>query len=174
MRACSWVLLPALGSSSASADLLDQGAVAGPRREGRSCWIQGQVKGQGQGGGGLTHRLKWAGARGGRPDSSPHVFRKSCINSQVNYINSFRSPHTHTTATGEAAAPGTAGVGSADAALPVAGGEGGWTRDLSALSGGQRSVVSLMLLLAAARVGAHSSLLLLDEVDSALDEQVRR
>eukprot|EP00955_Chlamydomonas_euryale_P038625 351140-Chlamydomonas_euryale.AAC.45 len=38
------------------------------------------------------------------------------------------------------------------------------------LSGGQRTLVSLALLLAAAREGNNSSLLLLDEVDAALDE----
>ena len=46
---------------------------------------------------------------------------------------------------------------------------------LEQLSGGQRSLVSLSLLLAAAQEGSHSSVLLLDEVDAALDEnnQVR-
>lgn len=41
---------------------------------------------------------------------------------------------------------------------------------LEQLSGGQRSLVSLSLLVAAAQEGSHSSALLLDEIDAALDE----
>ena len=41
---------------------------------------------------------------------------------------------------------------------------------LEQLSGGQRSLVSLALLVAAAQEGSHSSVILLDEVDAALDE----
>jgi hypothetical protein len=44
------------------------------------------------------------------------------------------------------------------------GGGGGWSESLGALSGGQRTLVALALLLAAARAGAHSSVFLMDEV----------
>ncbi len=44
---------------------------------------------------------------------------------------------------------------------------------LEQLSGGQRTLVSLALLLSAAHEGAHSSVLLLDEVDAALDEHIQ-
>ena len=46
---------------------------------------------------------------------------------------------------------------------------------LEQLSGGQRTLVSLALFLASAWAGSHSSVLLMDEVDAALDEhnQVR-
>ncbi|KAL0033641.1 hypothetical protein WJX79_009327 [Trebouxia sp. C0005] len=47
---------------------------------------------------------------------------------------------------------------------------GGWHCDLSRLSGGERTLVSLALILAAATAGAKSSLFLMDEVDAALDE----
>ncbi|KAL0051989.1 hypothetical protein WJX82_005987 [Trebouxia sp. C0006] len=47
---------------------------------------------------------------------------------------------------------------------------GGWQSDLGRLSGGERTLVSLALILAAATAGAKSSLFLMDEVDAALDE----
>ena len=47
---------------------------------------------------------------------------------------------------------------------------GGWSSGLGQLSGGQRTLVSLALLLAAARAGSRSSLFVMDEVDAALDE----
>lgn len=50
----------------------------------------------------------------------------------------------------------------------------GWGSQLDVLSGGQRSLVSLALLLAAARCGGRCSLFLLDEVDAALDESNQR
>ncbi|KAL3152957.1 hypothetical protein ABBQ38_011987 [Trebouxia sp. C0009 RCD-2024] len=49
-------------------------------------------------------------------------------------------------------------------------GQGQWLPDLSRLSGGERTLVSLALILAAATAGAKSSLFLMDEVDAALDE----
>jgi chromosome segregation ATPase len=60
-------------------------------------------------------------------------------------------------------------TGMSSPAAPCA---GTWQQSLASLSGGQRTLVSLALLLAAARcsgVGA-SRLLLLDEVDAALDQ----
>ncbi|KAI3435034.1 hypothetical protein D9Q98_003086 [Chlorella vulgaris] len=45
-----------------------------------------------------------------------------------------------------------------------------WRTGLDALSGGQRTLVSLALIVAAAPAGATSSLLLMDEVDGQLDE----
>ncbi len=49
-------------------------------------------------------------------------------------------------------------------------GGGGWSASLGQLSGGQRSLASLALLLAVARAGRRCSLFLMDEVDAALDE----
>ena len=46
----------------------------------------------------------------------------------------------------------------------------GWHTHLGQLSGGQRTLVSLAMLLAVARTGSACGLLLLDEVDAALDE----
>ncbi|KAL0034643.1 hypothetical protein WJX77_000708 [Trebouxia sp. C0004] len=46
----------------------------------------------------------------------------------------------------------------------------GWRCDLGRLSGGERTLVSLALILAAATAGAKSCLFLMDEVDAALDE----
>eukprot|EP00798_Chlamydomonas_sp_ICE-L_P030713 gene30713-35741_t len=45
-----------------------------------------------------------------------------------------------------------------------------WSSSLEQLSGGQRTLISLALLLAVAQHGQRSSLFLLDEVDAALDE----
>lgn len=45
-----------------------------------------------------------------------------------------------------------------------------WHTNLGQLSGGQRTLVSLAMLLAVARTGSSCGLLLLDEVDAALDE----
>jgi ABC-type transport system involved in cytochrome bd biosynthesis fused ATPase/permease subunit len=45
-----------------------------------------------------------------------------------------------------------------------------WQTSLSMLSGGQRTLVSLAMLLAVSRAGNSSGLFLLDEVDAALDE----
>lgn len=45
-----------------------------------------------------------------------------------------------------------------------------WQTSLGQLSGGQRTLVSLAMLLAVARAGNSSRLFLLDEVDAALDE----
>lgn len=45
-----------------------------------------------------------------------------------------------------------------------------WQANLGQLSGGQRTLVSLAMLLAVARTGSACGLLLLDEIDAALDE----
>jgi len=45
-----------------------------------------------------------------------------------------------------------------------------WQTNLGQLSGGQRTLVSLAMLLAVARTGSACGLLLLDEIDAALDE----
>jgi ABC-type Mn2+/Zn2+ transport system ATPase subunit len=45
-----------------------------------------------------------------------------------------------------------------------------WHCNLGQLSGGQRTLVSLAMLLAVARAGGTCGLLLLDEIDAALDE----
>jgi hypothetical protein len=50
----------------------------------------------------------------------------------------------------------------------------GWQSSLQQLSGGQRTLVSLAFLLATGRAGCSSRLLLLDEVDAALDEHNQR
>jgi hypothetical protein len=69
-----------------------------------------------------------------------------------------------------------ASLGGADqqGGLIAGGGGGSWQSDLSPLSGGQRTLVSLALLLAVARAAAAKDsgggLLVLDEVDAALDE----
>ncbi|PSC67424.1 chromosome segregation SMC [Micractinium conductrix] len=47
---------------------------------------------------------------------------------------------------------------------------GGWRTGLDALSGGQRTMVSLALVVAASLAGGGSSVMLMDEVDAALDE----
>ncbi|KAF5836957.1 hypothetical protein DUNSADRAFT_5186 [Dunaliella salina] len=47
---------------------------------------------------------------------------------------------------------------------------GSWSQSLEQLSGGQRTMVSLSLLLSAACEGSRSNVLLMDEVDAALDE----
>ncbi|KAK9812833.1 hypothetical protein WJX72_004444 [[Myrmecia] bisecta] len=49
-----------------------------------------------------------------------------------------------------------------------------WTHDMGQLSGGQRTLLSLALILSAARAGSHTSLFLMDEVDAALDETNQR
>eukprot|EP00887_Chlorella_sp_A99_P003385 scaffold7.g3385.t1 len=63
------------------------------------------------------------------------------------------------------------GGGSGDAGGDEAGARSGaWRAGLDALSGGQRTMVSLALVVAAAMAGGCSEVLLLDEVDAALDE----
>jgi ABC-type uncharacterized transport system ATPase component len=53
---------------------------------------------------------------------------------------------------------------------PAAAEDSRWHTNLGQLSGGQRTLVSLAMLLAVARTGGACGLLLLDEVDAALDE----
>jgi chromosome segregation ATPase len=45
-----------------------------------------------------------------------------------------------------------------------------WQAGLDSLSGGQRTMVSLAFVVAAATAGSATSVLLMDEVDAALDE----
>ncbi|KAK9851659.1 hypothetical protein WJX84_005821 [Apatococcus fuscideae] len=49
-----------------------------------------------------------------------------------------------------------------------------WQQGLTQLSGGQRSIVSLALIISAASAGTGTRVLLLDEVDAALDETNQR
>lgn len=52
----------------------------------------------------------------------------------------------------------------------IAGSDGDWKVSLQELSGGQRSLCSLAFILAATQAGAAPTMMLVDEVDAALDE----
>jgi chromosome segregation ATPase len=72
---------------------------------------------------------------------------------------------------GSAAEASAAAAAAAELGAMPAGALGEWQHNLGQLSGGQRTLVSLAMLLAVACAGGSSTgLLLLDEVDAALDE----
>lgn len=95
----------------------------------------------------------------------PGPSSSSCTTGAGATIQFLRAKHN---ASNEGAACGEAGGGEGpEGSVPQG--------TLEQLSGGQRTLVSLALFLASAWAGSHSSVLLMDEVDAALDEhnQVR-